>query len=97
MTDRDILLAAADHLEQHGWRQHILGQRGEPCCLIGALDVARPVGSTASALQAVADHLGIITKHPFTWLVEWNDFPGRTAAEVIAALRAAGLTTGVSQ
>lgn len=87
MTTRAILLAAARHLERHGWTQGARGSRGTPCCAVGAIGVA--AGSAHAAYEAVAvvrQHLGV------HGLSSWNDQRGRRAAEVTAALRGAART-----
>ena len=92
MTPRDVLLAAADHIEAHGWVQGKWGHKGEPCCAEGAI-VAVLDGNggivfgelgplSAAAKQMLRNALGKA-------IPAWNDAPGRTAAEVVAALREA--------
>lgn len=89
MTTSEILLAAADHLERHGWQQWLSGSAGQPCCLVGAIKVAcRGVEADyIAARNRLYEHLGTSSGVPL--LVDWNDTFGRTADEVIAALRAA--------
>lgn len=86
MTPNEVLFDAARHLEVHGWLQGIAGESRKPCCLIGATVAVDPLGEARTEAQAILrDHLGVRSGG----LAQWNDAPGRTAAEVIAALRAA--------
>ncbi len=81
--------AAASYLESHGWQQGNAGIHGGPRCVSGALCSATFTGSgfaPTEASLALAIHLRV--DRPLS-LIRWNDAPGRTAAEVIAALRAA--------
>ena len=75
---------------------------GEPCCLLGALVVAAGFGDdnpgdvlaepvAMDAIAAVDRVLGL-DLDPLATVGEWSDQPGRTAAEVAAALRAAAAT-----
>lgn len=84
-----ILLAAADHIEQHGWLQHEVGQQGMPACAIGAMMFADNEyggdGDFYESVKAVTKYLGL--EHAY--IVPWNNTPGRTKEEVIAAFRGA--------
>lgn len=100
MTPREVLLAAADHCDETGLEQGYYwpaGPRytpGDPCCLVGHVLVAS--GATrlgggipdvaACALNALNAHLEATVSRR---AAAWSDAPGRTAAEVAAALRAA--------
>jgi hypothetical protein len=91
-----ICRRAADRIERTGWKQgsdqpheH---ERALPCCLMIALnhatdDLAFPDRSNAwrIAKQAVLDRV----RPPGGLLSEWNDRPGRTVSEVLAALNEA--------
>lgn len=85
MTAREILLAAADHLERYGWVKNMRGGPGAPCCTVGAIAVAcnndEPLYS--EACQVLREHLNVRR------LTDWNDTRSRTADEVITAMRAA--------
>jgi hypothetical protein len=91
----DVLNAAADLIERDGWVQgRYQGPCGEHCmtdALIAACQVKEEKGEEASAWWRLygraADALetGLGTRA----LPGWNDAPGRTQAEVVAALRAA--------
>ena len=94
MPDPAATLArAADLIDEHGWHQgdHV-GPRGEVCCLtavkIAVGDQHGPVYGAATVLlsgrlgRTAPDSVEAIAK-----IVAWNDEPGRTQAEVTAALR----------
>lgn len=109
MTTKEILLAAAEYIEKHGWQQYQYGGRyrhgyfldgqyrhehfaatGDgPACLAGAIGsvTGKPPNLDGDVLRAVDTVIGgrFIVSH-------WNDAPGRTKEEVIAALRAAAET-----
>lgn len=82
-TVREVLHRAADLLEEFGWCQNDLGskEQGEFCAL-GALDEA-----------GLELGLPLFVVWPGEWacsdLVNWNNKPGRTKAEVVAKLREA--------
>lgn len=85
-TTAATLRAAARHIEKHGWCQGEMFSDAGASCAVGAIfSVTGLVGLPlcCKALEAVSEHIGCDK------LSEWNDAPGRTAAEVIAALRAA--------
>ena len=92
-------MKAWELLEQKGWCQWVyarnqVGKKVDPhhksaCrfCLLGALDkiydctsIAMREAKQALYLHAIPHNMG---------LAEWNDAPGRTKEEVIAALKAA--------
>jgi hypothetical protein len=90
VTAREVLLKAADIIAERGHCQGASEICGS-CCVMGALDRATddPI-AYEDACVALAAHLRFgygagDTKR----IVRWNDTPGRTAAEVIAALRGA--------
>lgn len=103
MTTAEVLRAAADHIEKHGWTQHGPGVDGNRCCasvaIIVVVDKAFGVApSSRSARDTKAQALFVAAKLALMkhlrlsggWAVPgWNDAPGRTAEEVIAALRGA--------
>ena len=90
MTAAEVLRRAADYIEEHGWRQQVLGCNGGPRCAVGAMCSA--VGKSGiplsgdcpemfaawDALQASLDAFSI---------AQWNDHRDRTATEVISTLR----------
>lgn len=92
------LRAAADVLERDGWTQRTWkdsdGRRcaAQALCTVVELHTVKASGEFdvlsfdrdyGRALDALSQQVGM---HAVT---DWNDAPGRTAAEVIAALRAA--------
>lgn len=89
------LRAAADVLERDGWTQHLYVDSNGCRCAAGAILGAIQPGAT-SDIDLSSDQE---ERYDAAWAVLWaevgrgvqlwNDAPGRTAAEVIAALRAA--------
>lgn len=80
-TARDVLLDAARFLEEHGW--------GGTCAWVAMSKVSGgnwPLCGKASAI--LASRLPG-SGDPVRRIWDWNDTPGRTGAEVIAAMRAA--------
>ncbi len=80
------LRAAAEVLKRDGWTQGKFYDRSTRCrCVTGALNcaTARSKRRFDSAWDA------LIPVIPDPNVIEWNDAPGRTADEVIAALLAA--------
>jgi hypothetical protein len=100
MTARELLLAAADYIEQYGWAQNTLGEAKEPACARGAMcgaaeqagTIAEPIDHPGANRLLVAylelDSDGMQTSDREA-IYAWNDADERTAAEVIAALRGA--------
>ena len=72
MTNREICLKAAQRLREVGWRQGAIGPEDGPHCMLGACRWVTRYHVAAAGEAAIA----------------WNDTPGRTAEEVIAALEA---------
>jgi hypothetical protein len=93
-TTADVLRHAARYLEEFGWVQDdVLDEHGRACA-VGALYEVSDHDEYVldAACRRLAPVVGIGSG---TWVMQrvsigrWNDTPGRTAAEVIAALRAA--------
>ena len=92
------LRAAADVLERDGWTQNTNLNEETGCrCAMGALAYVASNGETSHdgvlrdtprdiRLRAATGPLVDLINNGITM---WNDTPGRTAAEVVAALRAA--------
>jgi hypothetical protein len=89
------LRAAAEVIRRRGLAKHsYIGNRGERCAVGALMALVNPTSQRLSVLShdehvrvwrgesALADHLG-------EGVMGWNDAPGRTADEVIAALLAA--------
>lgn len=92
MTPREVLLAAADHIEAHGWTQGKWGHKGEPCCAEGAIVVAvqQQQGYIFGPLWAVSLAAKQLLRNTLSQqITSWNDAPGRTRDEVVRALREA--------
>jgi len=80
LDDKDILLRAAEILEERGWCQGHY-RHGGAFCAMGAIKEAAPLNSEAmNALDALSRR---VEPH----VAAWNDHPSRTASEVIAKLR----------
>jgi hypothetical protein len=86
VTPSEILLKAAEHLERHGWRQGDYGTLNEPCCAHGAMFAVTDFHADESARIEAKRMFSRFINAPS---IDWNDAPGRTANEVIAALRGA--------
>ncbi len=110
-TPNEILLKAAEHMEKVGFHQGGFYKRGEdeystsrdnvlPCCARGAMEQAAytcdGIGFVDAARQLLVKHLGLVEQPNREPIANWNDEPGRTKEEVIAALRGAA-ALGVSQ
>lgn len=91
---KEILVAAADHIEANGWQQFSYGRLGGPCCLLGAIAAGARVVSrqkalgfdlvwTSHAVDLFRGRTGILKAGA------WNDELGRTKEEVVAKLREA--------
>jgi hypothetical protein len=93
------LRAAAEVLRRDGWTQGDLGTCDGPKCAVGAAYYVASDGAEVvyeffrsdavrraeQIADLVADEIGVERSE----LPNWNDEPGRTADEVIAALEAA--------
>lgn len=83
MNPAQVLLAAAEELRTHGWCQSDFADGAGRHCTPGAINVVAQGVNTYAASELLRNHLEI------DWIDDWNDTPGRTADEVIAALEAA--------
>ena len=77
------LRKAADYLRTHGWVQFDLGRDGGPRCLLGAFD-SICAGREWPAMCALFPLAG-------GSIVNWNNAPGRTLAEVLDRLESTAL------
>ena len=80
----DVLNGAADLIERDGWTRLVEVNSDGAHCTYGAMK-AQP-GFDMSAVVWLQNFL---SSHGPSSIVGWNDHPGRTKAEVVAALRAA--------
>lgn len=88
----DVLNGAADLIERDGWTQNQYRSVDGGRCLSRAIGDCVPGHFDAAwwhspLYEEAADYLRITIGRHF--LAGWNDQPGRTQAEVVAALRAA--------
>lgn len=86
-ADGEVLRRAADIIERRGWCQNDY-QDGAAVCILGALRLAI-TGNTDNHSDRVHNPAERLAKNlgQAPWV--WNDEPGRTKEEVIAALRSA--------
>ena len=85
----DVLNGAADLIERDGWCQGTFRDGGARCASRAIGDAAENTKNPHGPDWSDAAHICLrkLTGH---WFVSgWNDKPGRTKAEVVAALRAA--------
>ena len=99
---RDILNRAADLVEQ-GWCQHRLVNDGPngttERCIVGALylwgcDGQFGIPENASEAQELVEKKLGLKKFTGKDLVDWNNDPSRTQAEVVALLRSVAAELG---
>ena len=83
-----VLDAAADYIEGYGWCQYKLEDGRGRACLMGAL-LRVWSDETIEHRYAVLDRLAGLLGRSVNSIALWNDAPGRTKEEVIAALRGA--------
>jgi hypothetical protein len=90
----DLLARAADILSEFEWRQGSAGSRRDgSMCAVGAIYEAASDFGMDDARAACAI-MGRPSDPLEIWpLAKWNDAPGRTKAEVVAALRTASART----
>lgn len=81
------LLKAADYIEEHAWCQGTIEDSAGRVCLVGALTKVGGWESYATVTDDLSHVLGN------TNIVRWNNTPGRTKAEVVAALRGAAFAS----
>jgi hypothetical protein len=105
MTPAEMLEAGAAWLEEHEWTQGAYardearrrvgptGKRAQCWCAEGAIRAATPRSGT----YALADATDLFNEQIGAWLCDFNDAPGRTKAEVIAATRSAAAAWRLGQ
>jgi hypothetical protein len=82
MTPSEILLKAADLLAERGWTQGVLEDYEGRMCAAGA--VYNVTCNSSAALELLQAHIGFSDN-----IAAWNDAPGRTAEDVILAMKRA--------
>ena len=96
MNEHEVLVKARNLLDRDGWTQGRFGDVGGPYCARGALVVA--AGAPRPATVPPSRHCGALNSayHLLQLIVgvetigaDWNDTPGRTKEEVLAAFDAA--------
>ena len=93
-----VLLEAADYIEWHGWCQDRVESPGGAVCALGAICHATNdlvaqrllAFSPPNILARLKKVIGV-ARLDESWhdIQNWNDAPGRTKEEVVAALRGA--------
>jgi hypothetical protein len=91
-----ILLDAADYIGLHGWCQGTVENAFRQVCAMGAINRASYLrcsvscGATTTAQRKLAKYLEcFVSSDNANDIADWNDAPGRTKEEVMAALRGA--------
>ena len=89
-----VLLEAADYIEWHGWCQHVVSNAKGEVCAMGAIAECLSRRGNGSSFAARERVWGYLSKYlngslPALALEIWNDMPGRTKEQVVAALRGA--------
>jgi len=82
----DYLNDAADLIEKYGWHQFDFGDETVGYCVLGAIRKAVPLDRVRYA-RRVLDAYAEIDARVKQDAAVWNDTPGRTKEEVLAALR----------
>jgi hypothetical protein len=76
-------MTAYDVIKKYGWVQGHFGSIAKGFCMLGALTHVYPSHSKRySAISCVEDVIDLS-------IVSWNDAPGRTKRQVLAALKKA--------
>lgn len=96
MRTYEILYRAADHIDSRGWWQDLPSCTSVGTCAANAIRWAAGADTQAvfAARFVLAKYLGLDNATMLRTLdavIAWNDTPGRTRAEVVAALRAAAV------
>jgi hypothetical protein len=90
MNASELLNAAADYIEKHGWQQGELGHVGGPVCILGSLIYADGSSNSRAIDQSVTlirDRIG----GGKLSVAAWNDHPDRTLKDVLRTLRLAAI------
>lgn len=75
---QNLLVRSAHHIEKYGHHQFDMWE-GKACCIMGAPRMVDEESSYSHILRDILAYLG--------YDEPWNDKPGRTAQEVVAALQ----------
>lgn len=86
--ERITLLAAAEYIRQHGWCQNQVETHDGRVCTVGAMGKVT-IHKREMDCSAAAKRFVDFNKIEPGFIGRWNDAPGRTKEEVIAALEAA--------
>lgn len=77
----DVLNGAADLIERDGWCQGTPQGDGPVCAGVAICRSSNGVRLQTEAITRLTRHTG------WSSVIGWNDSPGRTKTEVVAALR----------
>lgn len=87
---QQVLLDAADLIEEKGWIQGANWRPGLGYCVFGAINkVTQNDLAFSDAVGRVLTEIGRLNQPWTGGIARWNDEPGRTKDEVLAALRKA--------
>jgi hypothetical protein len=86
MTTHEVLVKARNLIGRDGWVQRDWGAPGGPRCAVGVIsDSGGDGASRITARRAVAEAAGVEDDGWGGAVITWNNAPGRTKAEVLAA------------
>lgn len=86
MTSQELRERAAQLIEERGWRQGP-DRGGGKCLWIGLIESITTADDWTTYVGVEKELLTQLQLKSTTALIRWNDAPGRTQAEVLAALR----------
>ncbi len=97
LTASDVLDAAADYIEEHGWVQGQYANLDGAVCVSGAICAiltGDPCGYKTgfkSPFRPSPEKIFLECNQIYTESIgDWNDAPGRTKEDVVSGLRLAG-------
>lgn len=100
-TPEEVLLEAADYLENRGWTRGVYADENGCLCLAGALNLATIGRAAPYPYSSITDQQWALARQVTDLieercgiesgpaLAEWNDAPDRTRSEVVSMLRRA--------
>ena len=83
MDVHEVLVAARNLIDREGWTQNHYGRPGRGFCVYGACGAAEHGSALCGGYGPAEDVMRKVLGAP--QLAAWNDTPGRTKAEVLAA------------
>ena len=92
MTPQEVLLGAADYLEEHGWCQGVMKDKQGRCCANGAMFEVSVRGAPEEPKEYFFEAQELLMDYTGTRTVSnWNDAEDRTVEEVVSTLRKVAL------